>query len=171
MTEPYTGQIQIFGFNFAPYRWAMCMGQIMPIQQNTALFALLGTQYGGDGRVTYGLPNFSGSVGCNQGSGPGLSDRVVGEQFGSTSVTLLQTEMPAHTHTVNIWTPDPGTVAPPGALGLVTANFGFVPPPATTPFSPMMVAPDGGSQAHNNMQPFVSLNYSIALYGIFPSFN
>src|ERR1700758_2466732 len=102
MTSPYIGEIQIFGFNFAPYQWATCSGQLLPISQNTALFSLLGTNFGGNGQSNFQLPNYMGNAACGQGQGPGLTPRVVGDSFGSESVTLLQTEMPTHNHSMNL---------------------------------------------------------------------
>lgn len=103
MTEPYTGEIQLFGFNYAPYNWAFCNGAMLPIQQNPALYSLLGTNYGGNGQTYFQLPNFAGRAGCNQGNGPGLTSRTIGEVFGTQNVTLLSTEMPAHTHALTVY--------------------------------------------------------------------
>lgn len=177
MTEPYVGEIQLFGFNFAPYQWATCSGQLIGVRQNTTLYSLLGTQYGGDGVNTFALPNFGGSAANSRGTGPGLSPRVMGEMIGTPNVMLVSPEMPAHTHAAQIYmtrgtagrvtTPVAGAAPsnPIAAQGFT--NDGQV----TTAFSPVMLAPTGNNEAHPNQQPFLTVNYSIALYGVFPSFN
>jgi microcystin-dependent protein len=169
--DPYLGQLALAGFNFPPKGWAFCQGQLLSIAQNTALFSLLGTYYGGDGRTTFGLPNLQGMVPIGAGQGPGLTQRNLGETGGEIAVTLLQSEIPVHTHTINSQsgrgTPvtEPAGNAP--AQGSVTPYA-----PATSSkdqkMSPAMMSPAGGSQPHNNMAPFVSLNWIIALQGIFP---
>jgi microcystin-dependent protein len=175
MSDPFTGQVQIFGFDFAPKNWAQCAGQIMPIRQNTALFSLLGTNFGGDGVVTYALPNFQGSAACAVGQGPGLSGRTIGETFGTETVTLKSSEMPSHSHAFNVFNqsdtskrhaaPSPGdALSAPGSItpfvsGATVAGYFPVP----------MIAPVGGSQPHPNQQPYLVLNFCIALTGIFPS--
>ncbi|MGO4259324.1 phage tail protein [Lysobacter sp. TAB13] len=174
MTEPFIGQIQIFGFNFAPRGWAFCAGQTLPIQQNTALFALLGTQYGGNGTTTFQLPNFVNRTGCEQGQGPGLSPRSMGETFGSNSVTLTTNEMPAHNHIVQLYGQNDtskraGSPSSGNSLG-TPASFAFAPGTPNTSFSPSTVLPTGNSQPHENRQPYLAMNFCIALEGIFPSF-
>lgn len=175
MSDPFLGQMQIFGFNFAPNGWAFCAGQIMPISQNTALFSLLGTIYGGDGKVTYALPNFQGAAGCAVGQGPGLTNRDLGETFGSESVTLITNEMPMHSHGFNVYnqsdaskrhgTPVSGdALAAPGSITPFVAGT----PPVSGNFPATMVMPAGGSQPHANQQPYLSLNFCIALSGVFP---
>lgn len=177
MTEPFIGEIQIFGFNFAPRSWALCNGALLSISQNTALFSLLGTNYGGNGTTNFALPDFQGRASCNQGQGPGLTERVVGESFGSTSVTLLQNEMPGHQHGVVAFaqtdsskrasSPSPGN----GLFGL--GNSGAY-APGTSPtqaFSPVVIGPTGGTEPHDNTQPYLAMNFCIALQGIYPSFN
>lgn len=177
MTEPFVGQIQIFAFNFNPRGWAFCNGAIMPIQQNTALFSLLGTQYGGDGRTTFQLPNFIGSAACNASPlspPPGLTARVMGETFGSNSVTLTTDEMPAHTHAVTVYNqtdatkrtanPSTGSALASPAISAFTAGT------ANAPFSNTLVMPTGNNQPHENRQPYLAMNFCIALQGIFPSF-
>jgi microcystin-dependent protein len=176
MTEPYIGEIQIFGFNFAPRGWAQCAGQIMPIQQNTALFSLLGTQYGGNGTTNFALPNFQGNAACNRGQGPGLTTRDIGENFGEPTVTLTQDEMPAHQHGVTVYAQNDSSkrsASPATGNGLVSpATFsGFAPgnsPPVAV--APNLIGPAGGSQPHNNQQPYLAMNFCIALNGVFPSF-
>ncbi|ATQ44121.1 phage tail protein [Caulobacter mirabilis] len=176
MTEPFIGEIQLFGFPFAPAKWATCSGQLIPIQQNTALFSLLGTQYGGNGTTNFALPNFGQYSPDNQGQGPGLTPRTVGEMVGTPTVTLLQNEMPAHTHTAQIYmargvTARVGTPQANSAPSNPTAAQGFVTTGAPdTVLSPMTLAMSGGGLPHENSQPYLTVNFSIALQGVFPSF-
>lgn len=172
MTEPFIGEIQLFGFNFAPKGWAYCNGALMAISQNTALFSLLGTTYGGDGRVTFALPNFVERSACGIGQGPGLTPRQQGEMFGEDAVTLIQTEMPAHSHGLNVF----AVSDPDKRSGIPAAGFGLTTPRAMT-FAdtgvPQLFANDlgvgGGGQPHENRQPYLAMNFCIALNGIFPS--
>lgn len=174
MTDPFLGEIQMFGFQFAPYRWAMCTGQILPIQQNTALFSLLGTNYGGDGRATFGLPNLQGNAAASQGQNAGGVLRTLGEPFGTAQVTLLPTEMPPHTHAMNVYAQrDPaklhGTPAQGDAVTIPTTTSPFADTtPSNASFAPTMVVPTGGSQPHENRQPYLTVNFCIALSGVFP---
>ena len=176
MTEPFLGEIQVFGFSFAPRGWASCNGAVVPIQQNSALFALLGTNYGGNGTTTFQLPNFTNRAGCNQGTGPGLSSRVIGETFGASSETLTVAQMPAHMHQFTIYnqpdlakktgSPSAGnSLAPPGSTSPFVANA-----QVNAQFLPTMLGITGNSQPHENRQPYLALNYSIAMSGVFPSF-
>ncbi|HKO59366.1 MAG TPA: tail fiber protein [Thermoanaerobaculia bacterium] len=172
MASPFVAEIRIFACNFAPTGWALCNGQLLPISQNTALFSLLGTFYGGDGKSTFALPNMQGSVPLNQGQGAGLSAYFLGQQSGSESVTLIQSEIPAHSH---FWRaasdiadnslPDPNKV-------VTLSNNGFAYAPAgTTPavnFNAQMLSVAGSSFPHNNMQPYLTLNFCIAMQGVFP---
>ena len=172
MSAPFVAEIRMFAGNFAPTGWATCDGQLLPISQNTALFSLLGTFYGGDGKSTFALPNMQGSAPVHQGQGAGLSDRVIGEQAGEPTLTLLQTEMPAHAHTLMSYTGDPGdSRKPDSSVSLAptvpgnafqTANAGLV----------MMhlqsLGTAGGSLPHNNMSPFLCVLFIIALQGVFP---
>ena len=176
MTEPFIGEIQLFGFNFVPRFWAACDGATLPVQQNTALYALLGAQYGGNGQTTFQLPNFVNRAAGGQGAGPGLSVRVMGEPYGSSSVTLTGNEMPSHTHSLTIYAQNnadkrTGTPAAGNYLGVPTTGAPFV---ATTvpsaQFSPSMVSPSGGGQPHENRQPYLATNFCIALQGVFPAF-
>ncbi len=176
-TEPYIGQISIFAGNFAPRGWAQCNGQLLSIAQNTALFSILGTTYGGDGRVTFALPDLRGRVPVHMGQGPGLSNYVEGESSGSETVTLISTQMPAHTHLVTCsgsgGASDNPTNAVPGlATESTTRNaVNSYNPTADATMAVNMVQPAGGSQPHENMQPFLVLNFIIATEGIFPSRN
>lgn len=170
MTDPFLAEMRVFPFNFAPRGWAFCNGQLMAISQNTALFSLLGTTYGGDGRTTFGLPNLQGSVPVQQGDGPGLSQRFLGETGGTDTVTLLQSEMPQHSHNMTAQTVDQGDTRIPAP----TVNLGntqvYAGPNAGSPstLDPNALPLVGGNQPHNNLMPYLTLNFNIALQGIFP---
>lgn len=176
MAEAYIGEIRIFAGNFAPKGWALCNGQLLSIAQNTALFSVLGIQYGGDGRSTFALPNLMGSAVIHQGTGTGLSPRYVGEKLGEPTVTLTQTEIPAHTHTPQ------GIVATGNQNSPKDAYWAQAPKPiptapqpplynntADTQMAPLAVGVAGSSLPHNNMQPFIAQNFIICLQGEFPS--
>jgi microcystin-dependent protein len=173
VTDPFLAEIRIFGGNFAPRGWALCNGQLMSISQNTALFALLGVTYGGDGRVTFGLPNLQGSAPMQQGQGPGLSPRTLGEMGGSSTVTLINSEMPLHTHTALAFD-DSGTSTSPANATWAQSLKGRVGENLYSSQQPDMlmnsqtVLPTGGSQPHNNMPPYLTVTFIIALEGIFP---
>jgi microcystin-dependent protein len=179
MATPYLGEVRVFGFNFPPTGWAECDGQLLSIAQNTALFSILGTNYGGDGRSTFGLPNFQGAGAVSQGQARGGSAYQVGESSGSPSVTLLQTEMPAHTHTMFAETGRgvEAATAPIAGGSITTSKPGdaYVPDSgnnvATTPMNPQELGAAGGNQAHNNVMPFLTLNFCIAMTGVFPPRN
>ena len=169
-TEPFLGEIMLVSFNFAPKGWAFCDGQLLPINQHSALFSLLGTYYGGDGRVNFGLPDLRGRSPLHWGAGPGLSLRTPGEKGGAVSHTLVLSELPSHTHAARCAT-SVGTVASP--VGMVPARVaggvhGFA-GTANTSMAASAILPAGGSQAHTNQQPVLALNYVIALQGVFPS--
>ena len=176
MTTPFLGEIQVFGFNFAPLGWASCNGALISIRQSTALFALLGTSYGGDGRNNFQLPNFANRAGCNQGNGPGLTPRVAGETFGESSETLALGEMPAHMHQFTIYNqPDSaknsGSPSAGNSLTSPTNTTVFVAgAQANAQFPPAMIGFTGGGQPHENRQPYLAINYCIAMQGAFPSF-
>jgi microcystin-dependent protein len=165
MAEPFLSEIRIMSFVFAPKGWALCNGQILPINQNQALFSLLGTTFGGDGRVNFGLPDLQGRVPIHVGNG-----HVLGERGGEQAHTLSIAELPTHSHVASASTNTGTAIIPTGnALG-VSANQIYVNPPANfTTLSPSTVANAGGSQAHLNMQPFLVLSFCIALQGVFPS--
>ena len=177
MADPFVAEIRIFGFNFAPKGWAFCNGQLLPLSQNTALFSLLGTTYGGNGVSNFALPNLQGRAPMQPGQGSGLSLHDLGETSGSETVTLLESEMPAHTHAMMArgapgTTTDPQGAAPANMSWTAGAAFGAVrgysdQVPANTPMSNTL-ANIGGNQPHNNMQPYLTLNFCIALQGVFP---
>src|SRR5271156_4461485 len=174
MADQFLGEVRAVGFNFAPYGWALCNGQIMSISQNTALFSLLGTYYGGDGKTTFALPNLQGCAPMHQGSGAGLSPRDIGETGGETAVTLLTTQIPSHTHVAQSAagsTSDaPGSTVIFGGGGRGKgAAYAPASPPNTVQMSAQAVATVGGSLPHNNMPPYLTLNFVIALQGIYPS--
>ena len=178
MTEPFIGEIQLFGFNFPPRCWAFCNGATLGIQQNTALFSLLGTNYGGNGTTNFQLPNFVTRAAIEQGQGPGLTPRSVGESYGSNSVTLTQDNMPSHSLPLTIYNQPDGTKrtstpAPGNYLGLPTTGTPFVSSAtANAQFSPNMIGPSSGEpQPHENRQPYLATNFCIALQGVFPSFD
>ena len=180
MSQPYLGEIRMFAGNFAPRNNAQCNGQLLSIAQNTALFSLLGTFYGGNGVQTFALPNLQGRLPINQGNGPGLTPRVIGEVGGSENVTILQTTMPQHNHVVNATT-DIGNLTGPSDKAIPAeptdgTNPGtlYVTPPNTitpSPLNALAVSLNGGSQPHQNMMPSLAITFIIALQGIFPSRN
>ena len=169
MADPFVAEIRIFPFNFAPKGWAWCDGQLLPLSQNTALFSLLGTTYGGNGKSNFALPDLQGRAPMHPGQGPGLSLHDLGETGGSDTVTLLQSEIPSHSHPVTASQGD-GLERGPGGQLLAT-GIGIsqyqAPGPLTT-LSPNAVAPAGGDQPHNNLEPYLTLYFCIALQGVFP---
>lgn len=167
MSDQFVAEIRIFPFNFPPTGWAFCDGQLMPISQNTALFSLLGTTYGGDGKSTFALPDMQGNAPMQPGQGQGLSLRDLGEMSGVESITLLQSEIPVHSHTVNT-TNDDGNNVQPGGRYFGRGNAIFAAPAALGLMAFQVLAPAGGGLPHNNMQPYLTLNFCIALQGIFP---
>lgn len=167
MATPFIGQISIFGFNFAPRGWAFCNGQILSIAQNTALFSLLGTTYGGNGTTTFALPNLQSRVPVHFGQGSGLSAYVLGQQAGTETVTLTAGQMPQHNHALNAFATT-GTETVP-ANGVPANTQGSVNATANTAFASAAVGLAGSNQPHPNIPPYLALNFSIALEGIFPS--
>jgi microcystin-dependent protein len=169
--DPFVAEIRIYPFNFAPKGWAFCDGQILPLSQNTALFSLLGTTYGGDGKSNFALPNMQGNAPMHPGQGPGLSLHDLGETGGSDTVTLLESEIPSHSHALmadatpaNLAAPSTSTAFARSAPGTAYKNTTT----SLTQFSGDAIAPAGGDQPHNNLMPYLTLNFCIALQGVFP---
>jgi microcystin-dependent protein len=178
MSDQFVAEIRMFPFNFAPTGWAMCNGQLMPISQNTALFSLLGTFYGGDGKSTFALPDMVDRAPMQTGQGQGLSQRFLGELSGVESITLLTSEIPIHTHGLfgcdaDATTADPSAELPAKGLwdagtsaGVIGAYSDQASP--NTPMAPQALSLAGGGLPHNNMQPYLAVTFCIALQGIFP---
>jgi len=169
VTDQYVAEIRIFGFNFAPTGWALCNGQLLPISQNTALFSLIGTFYGGDGKSTFALPDLQGMAPMHPGQGPGLSLHDLGESSGSETVTLLDSEIPVHSHTLTTSQSDGTSQSAAGeklASGIGVAQYAAA--GNLTSMAAQSLAGSGGDQPHNNMQPYLTLNFCIALQGVFP---
>lgn len=172
MSEPFVGEIRMFAGTFAPRGWAFCDGQLLAVSQNDALFSLLGTIYGGDGRTTFGLPDMRGRIPLHQGQGPGLSPRRLGEMSGQESVTLIAQQMPAHAHTVTASGDEADAAAPTGMLpGKSTTVSLYAAADPTDNFAASAVGNTGGSQSHSNLMPTLCVNFIIALVGIYPSQN
>lgn len=180
MSDQFVAEIRIFPFNFPPTGWAFCNGQLMPISQNTALFSLLGTTYGGDGKSTFALPNMQDNAPMQPGQGQGLSQRFLGEMSGVESITLLVSEIPLHTHSISASNAEPASDAPAGELpargfwdsGSESGQLAFYTPASGAPrvnMAPQALSLAGGGLPHNNMQPYLTLNFCIALQGIFPA--
>ena len=172
MASPFVAEIRIFPFNFAPTGWAVCNGQLLPISQNTALFSLLGTTYGGDGKSTFALPNLQGAAPMHPGQGPGLSLYDLGQMGGSDTVTLIVSEIPVHNHalravsdfaTLQAPGPDRALARSQNALAYQTNSTQNL-----VTLNPQALTPAGGSLPHNNMQPYLTFNFCIALQGVFP---
>jgi microcystin-dependent protein len=173
MADPFVAEIRVFPFNFAPKGWAWCDGQLMPISQNTALFSLLGTTYGGNGKSNFALPDLQGSAAMHPGQGPGLSLHDLGEIGGSETVTLLESEIPAHPHGLQAAN-FPGDIQAPTALVALARSAGGnayqnVVNQNLTQMAPQMLSPAGGDQPHNNLQPYLTFYFNIALQGVFPA--
>ncbi len=170
MSEPFLGEIRMFGFNFTPQGWAPCNGQLLPINQNQALFSLLGTTYGGDGRTTFALPDMRSRVPACQGQCPGLSSYAEGQAGGAETVTLAAAQMPGHTHPVKASSSAADSEQPGGrTLGRSASHIYTAKPDASTVMNADMLGDAGGSQPHSNIQPYLAVNFCIALSGIFPS--
>lgn len=180
MTQPFVGEIQLFGFNFNPRGWAFCNGATLPIQQNTALFSLIGTNYGGNGQTTFQLPNFAARAGCQQGQGAGLSNRSLGETFGTNTVSLTSAQTPSHNHALTLFSQSDTAkraASPSAGNALSSVTVGTTLPFLTsgapnTTFAPNMVMPSqGGGFPHENQQPYLGVNFCIALQGTYPAFS
>ncbi len=173
MSEPFTAEIRIFAGNFAPRGWAFCDGQLLPIAQNTALFSLIGTTYGGDGRTTTALPNLQGRAPMHPGRGPGLTSRRLGEKVGVDTVTLSEAQIPSHSHTARAVDQRGQNVDPSNTTALAQTAGGFGYQTNTSAnlvdLASETLATTGGGQAHTNLQPFLTLNFIIALVGLYPS--
>lgn len=168
--DPFVAEIRIFPFNFAPKGWAWCDGQILPLSQNTALFSLLGTTYGGDGKSNFALPDLQGRTPMHPGQGPGLSLHDLGETGGSETVTLLESEIPSHNHSLQTFN-DVGEDRIPGpseSLARSTGGQLYAPLGPLVSMAPQSLAPAGGSQPHNNMMPYLTFYFCIALQGVYP---
>ena len=170
MADPFIGEIRLFAGNFAPQGWAFCDGSMQSIADNETLFTLIGTTYGGDGQSTFALPDLRGRVPLHQGHGPGLSQQVIGGHAGTASVTLSGAQMPSHTHAM-LAASAPGAAVPTGGVlaGNSVSVYGTGSPSA--PMAAQGISAAGGSQPHNNMAPYLGVNYIISLFGIFPSQN
>jgi microcystin-dependent protein len=171
--DPFVAEIRIFPFNFPPKGWAFCDGQLMALSQNTALFSLLGTTYGGDGKSNFALPNMQGNAPMHPGQGPGLSLHDLGETGGSETESLLESEIPNHSHSMMAINLVADQAAPDPTRGVarsvnVTAYVAGSTNPPLVPMNSMMIAPAGGNQPHNNLMPYLTLNFCIALQGVYP---
>jgi microcystin-dependent protein len=170
VADPFVAEIRIFPFNFAPKGWAFCNGQLLPLSQNTALFSLLGTTYGGNGKSNFALPDLQGRAAMHPGQGQGLSLHDLGETGGSETVTLLESEIPAHSHALRASLDDADLAAPTPSRVLAKASSNIYNPSNSglVSMAPEALAPAGGDQPHNNLQPYLTLNFCIALQGVFP---
>jgi microcystin-dependent protein len=170
MADPFVAEIRIFPFNFAPKGWAWCDGQLLPLSQNTALFSLLGTTYGGNGKSNFALPDLQGRAPMHPGQGPGLSLHDLGETGGSETVTLLESEIPSHTHALRVYASDPADRFSPAGSSLARSNNGQAWGAASSlvALGSQALAPTGGDQPHNNLQPYLTFYFCIALQGVFP---
>lgn len=171
MSEPFVGEVRMFAGNFAPRGWAFCDGQLLAVSQNDALFSLLGTIYGGDGRTTFGLPDMRGRLAIHAGSGPGLSPRRLGAKAGSENETLTVNQLPSHNHSVNASDTAGSSTTPSGGFARDTSGSNIYVQNMTAPtnLSNSGISSTGGSRSHTNLMPFLCVNYIIALFGIYPS--
>jgi microcystin-dependent protein len=170
MSQPFVGEIRIFAGNFAPAGWAFCDGQLLSIAENDVLFQLIGTTYGGDGQETFALPDLRGRLPIHMGQGPGLSNRIIGEQGGTEVEALTVSQMPIHTHAAVLSSGAGSEASPAGNVLAASPNVRLYRPGApTVSLHPGTVAPIGGSQPHDNTMPFLCVNFIISLFGIFPS--
>ena len=170
MSEPYIGQINMFAGNFAPRNFTLCQGQLLPISQYTAVFAILGTTYGGDGRTTFGMPNLQSRAPMHWGTGPGLTTRRLGETGGTNTVTLTQAQNAAHNHSI-VAGSAANANAPASTVGIGNAQLFAAPSSPAVPMNANAIGDTGGGQSHENRQPYLAINFIIALAGIFPPRN
>jgi microcystin-dependent protein len=169
MADPFVAEIRIFPFNFAPRGWAWCDGQLLPLSQNTALFSLLGTTYGGNGSSNFALPDLQGRAPMHRGQGPGMSLHDLGETGGSETVTLLESEIPSHSHNLRVSVQDATTRIVAGQFPATSLGLSlYGPTPGNTTLNPGALTPAGGDQPHNNLQPYLTFYFCIALQGVFP---
>jgi microcystin-dependent protein len=169
MADPFVAEIRIFPFNFAPRGWAWCDGQLLPLSQNTALFSLLGTTYGGNGLSNFALPDLQGRAPMHPGQGPGLSLHDLGETGGSETVSLLESEIPSHAHAAMVSQADGISQTPADSLLATGIGIGqYAPPGGLVALSPSSLTPAGGDQPHNNLMPYLTFYFNIALQGVFP---
>jgi microcystin-dependent protein len=170
MSEPFVGEIRMFAGNFAPRGWAFCDGQLLAVSQNDALFSLLGTIYGGDGRTTFGLPDMRGRIPLHAGHGPGLSERRLGSRGGAENVTLTVNQMPSHTHPMQANRASASSPSPQGRVsgGDLPIDI-YAEAPPTTAMSSQAITYTGGSRSHSNTMPYLCVNFIMALFGIYPS--
>ena len=171
MSEPFLAEIRIFGFNFPPRGWAQCDGQILPINQNQSLYSLLGTTYGGDGRTTFGLPELRGRVPIHEGQGSGLTNRQLGAGGGVENPVLTVAQMPSHGHTLQGTSSAATSTSPEAMVPATTAVDSYGPAGDPEAMASGAIQNAGGGQGHLNMQPYLALNFCIALQGVFPSRN
>jgi len=177
MSDPFIGEVQILGFSFAPKFWATASGQMIPIRQNTALYALYGMTFGGDGQTNFALPNLASRQACGAGQSPGNSPRDMGQTFGAAEVALMQNQMPAHNHGLSAFsTFDSAELVamptPAAAIGNTSGEFRpFAPPGTTVAMNANAIGMSGNGSPHENRQPFLGLTYAVALVGVFPTFN
>jgi microcystin-dependent protein len=170
MSQPYVGEIRMFAGNFAPLGWQFCDGSILSIFDNEVLFTLIGTTYGGDGQNTFAVPDLRGRMPIHQGAGPGLSNRSIGELAGTENVTIINSQLPAHSHTVQV-SSNTGTIGTPSAgvtLGVADVDL-YIAESPTVNMNALSISNTGGSQPHSNIQPYLAVNFIISLFGIFPS--
>jgi microcystin-dependent protein len=173
MSDQFLGEIRMFPFNFPPANWMFCDGQLLPISQYSALFSLLGTQFGGNGQSNFALPDLQGRAAVDSGQGVGLSEVFVGQQGGESTVTLLTSQMPVHNHPANCYGHDGNSYGPANNIWAQDAGgnqeYGTTPAPAGSNMAPGALTQAGGSQPHNNLQPYLTLNFCIAMVGEFPA--
>ena len=172
MSEPFIGEIRMFAGNFAPRSWAFCDGQLLAISQNDALFSLLGTIYGGDGRTTFGLPDMRGRIPLHLGSGPGLTTRQIGRKAGEETVTVTASQVASHTHSYQASSDGGNETDPSGNVVCNSSSIKmFIEDPPDVSMATTAIANTGGSQSHTNLMPFLCVHFIIALFGIYPSRN